>query len=72
MDDDEMKYQRIVQLGWACGAADHASDTVVKKFYVAPVGFEVSSKATNLHKITEAVLSREGKPLADVLQDATA
>ena len=67
IDDAEIRFQRIVQLGYAIGAMDE--EVTAKKFYVTPEGFEVSAKANKLHGITQETLMTAGKPLGDVLQE---
>ena len=67
IDDAEIRFQRIVQLGYAIGHVDE--EVTVKKFYVMPEGFAVSAKATKLHGITQETLMAAGKPLEEVLRE---
>ena len=61
---------RIVQLGWAFGPAGCAA--VVKERLVRPDGFQISEKATDLHKITHEEAEAKGLELADVLKEFAA
>ena len=67
IDDAEIRFQRIVQLGYAIGPVD--AEVTTKKFYVTPEGFEVSAKATKLHGISQETLMAAGKPLEEVLRE---
>ena len=67
IDDAEIRFQRIVQLGYAIGAVDE--EVTTKKFYVTPEGFEVSGKATKLHGISQETPMAAGKPLEEVLRE---
>ena len=60
IDATEIRFQRIVQLGYAIGAVDE--EVATKKFYV-------SAKATKLHGISQETLMAAGKPLGEVLQE---
>ena len=58
---------RVVQLGWAFGPAGAAA--TVKERLIRPVGFRVSEKAREYHKISHARAEDEGAPIADVLSE---
>lgn len=58
---------RIVQLGWAFGPPGEIA--IVKERLVRPIGFEVSEKAHNFHKISHEVACRDGGDLAEVLTE---
>ena len=61
---------RVVQLGWAFGPA--GGKEIVKERLIRPVGFQVSAKATNYHKIPHEKAEREGSELAAVLEEFAA
>ena len=67
--NDDVDFARIVQLGWAIGPADSASDVITKSHVVRPEGFNISSRAEKVHKISTDHAMREGRPLADVLEE---
>ena len=58
---------RVVQLGWAFGPA--GGKEIVKERLIRPVGFEVSAKATQYHKIPHEKAESEGSELACVLAE---
>ena len=58
---------RIVQLGWAVGAAPDA--LVVKEYVVQPSGFQISEKATHYHGISHGWAMQHGRPLREVLEE---
>ena len=68
MAREQTEYQRVVQIGWVVGDASEHGHTIKKCFYVQPVGFEISPKATErCHGVTQSLALREGRLLMDVL-----
>ena len=65
--EDLLNYARIVQLGWAFGAC--GCEPVVKQRTVKPSGFEIQSKATRVHGITQSAATQNGADLKDVLTE---
>ena len=66
--DEDLDFLRIVQLGWA--AVDPVSKKCVPKSYlVKPVGFVITVGVTEIHKIAHDDALRNGRPLAEVLQE---
>ena len=70
IDEGNLKYQRIVQLGWVVGKVDVDGELALSKEYlVKPEGFDISTKATGHHKINHSKAVEEGRPLRDVLEE---
>ena len=67
--NDDVDFARIVQLAWAVGDANVDAEVVVKCALVRPEGYEISSKASAHHHITQQDVLQKGRPLADVLQE---
>jgi DNA polymerase III epsilon subunit-like protein len=69
MADEELAYQRIVQIGWVVGGAVAGATAERKSMYVRPEGFTISPKAEGKHGKSQSLAEREGKALADVLRN---
>ena len=60
---------RIVQIGWVVGGS--AKDDPItdrQEHLVTPCGYLISEKAAKKHGITDEIATRDGRPLADVLE----
>ena len=70
IDEDNLNYQRIVQLGWVVSKVVVEGELALsKEFLVKPEGFDISTKATGHHKINHSQAVEEGRPLRDVLEE---
>ena len=64
----EVFVQRVVQLGWAIGDLDESSALhEYKEITIRPSGFEISTKAANLHGVTQSHALEVGVPLREAL-----
>jgi hypothetical protein len=65
--DNDLQQLRISQLGWVVGRFS-TNSCIQKEFTVYPDGFEITSKATLTHGITNEHARCTGKPLKTVLR----
>jgi len=65
---EQLRYQRIVELGWVVGAID-SNKTVVKTRLVQPNGFCISDEARAFHGISNEDIIRNGMDLINVLEE---
>ena len=68
-DELSTEYARIIQLGWACGSVDEGATVQTKRRFIKPTGFQVSTKATAFHHLTQELLEQEGLELKTVLDE---
>ena len=70
-DRSVIERTRLVQIGWATGPADATAPSTTKSFFVQPSGFEVAERIETWSegKITHAIATEKGRPLAEVLQE---
>ena len=64
-----MQYPRIVELCWVLVAVDTSSVLVRKSYRIAPEGFSISTRASDVHKITQQIAQQSGRPLKAVLAE---
>ena len=68
-EESSLRFDRIVQIGWAIGAADLQAPVNKKALLIRPEGFVVASRAAKFHGITHEMAAREGVALADALRE---
>ena len=66
---EQLRYQRIVELGWVVGVTEDYEGTLVKTRLVKPSGFRISDKARAFHGISNEEANSNGMDLADVLKE---
>jgi hypothetical protein len=67
IDERNIQFQRVIQLGWAIGLVGKPPDVV--KYLVQPSGFEIAPQAMEHHGIKQAEAFADGRQLKCVLQE---
>lgn len=69
-EEEDIRYARIIQLGWVIGPTMNAIPVDAKSILIKPGrDVQVSGEAANFHKITNERLTEQGRPLEDVLRE---
>ncbi len=70
IDERNLEFARIVQLGWVIGCSDEGQQAhVAKERLVKPDGFEIAPRASAYHGITHQRAMEEGQALRGVLEE---
>ena len=67
VDPKALASLRVVQLGWTVGGLDPEHVPVTKELLVKPVGFQISTAAMRIHRISQEQAETEGVDLHDAL-----
>ena len=65
---EDLRVSRIVELGWAMGAANRDGETLLKSRLVKPIGFTISDKAFKCHRISNEE-ANSGASLVAILEE---
>ena len=66
-EEYELRFARIVQLGWVVGQACDVTQVSTKTYTVRPIDFTIADDAARFHRISQDIAMHEGQPLEKVL-----